>query len=145
MKVDSDLGSAVKEIYGIELPDNLEEACEAARMKYGFEAVDAVEEDFERQLEERNAELVRLFAPENVISLDCSRLSIQFPPNGMIQMDDGSMIIYGGEAYCNWGYVEGHPLKVTADWKHVELPRLDTLSVRGDTTVTSGWTMVRNR
>ena len=145
MKVDSDLGAAVKEIYGVELPDNLEEACEAARMKYGFEAVDAVEEEFERQLEERNAELARLFAPENVISLDCPSLAIQFPPNGMIQMDDGSMIIYGGEAYCDWGYVEGRPLKVTADWRHVELPRLDTLSVRGDTTYTSGWTMVRKK
>ena len=143
MKAGSDLGSTVMDIYGIELPDDLDKACETAKLKYGFEAIDAVEEEFERQLEERNAELSRLFDPDNVISLDCSNLSIQFPPNGMIMMEDGSMIIYHGKAFCDWGYVEGHPLKVTSDWRRVELPRLDTLSVKGDTTVTAGWTLIR--
>lgn len=142
---DSDLGAVVKEIYGIELPDDEEEAVETAKSKYGFESIDAVEEIFQQKLEERDEELRRLFAPDNVISLESHGLSIQFPPNGMIQMEDGSMVIYDGEAYCDWGYVKGHPLKVKGDWRQIELPRLDTLSVRGDTVVTSGWTLVRKK
>ena len=141
----SDLGSFVQEIYGIELPEDLEQAVGTAKAKYGFESIDAVEESFKRKLEERNEELRRLFAPDNVISLGCANLSIQFPPDGMIQMEDGSMVIYGGEAYCDWGYVKGYPLRITSDWRHLELPRLDTLSVQGDTIITSGWTLIKGK
>lgn len=63
----------------------------------------------------------------------------------MIKMEDGSMVIYGRKAYCDWGTVEGHPLKMKGDWRSIELPRLDTLSVRGDTIVTSGWTLIRKK
>lgn len=82
-------------------------------------------------------------ALDNVITLECSNLSIQFSPDGMIKMDDGSMVIYGGTAFCDWGSVEGHPLKVTADWRRIELPCLDTLSFKGDTIITSGWTLIK--
>ena len=82
-------------------------------------------------------EIRKMFAPGNVIVLESPKLSIQFPPNGMIQLEDGSMIIYDGEAYSDWGYVKGHPLKVTGDWRHVELPLLDTLSTRKTTRVYS--------
>ena len=143
MTAASDLGSFVRDIYGIELPENLEKACETARLEYDFASIDDVEEAFDRLREERDAEIRRLFATDNVISLPCASLSIQFPPDGMIQMEDGSMVIYGGEAYCDWGYAVGHPLKVAGDWRHIELPRLDTLSVQGDTVITSGWTLVK--
>ena len=145
MKGDSDLGSIVMRIYGIELPEDLEDAVEKAKVKYGFDAIDEVEEYFQLKKEERDEEIRKMFAPGNVIVLESPKLSIQFPPNGMIQLEDGSMIIYDGEAYSDWGYVKGHPLKVTGDWRHVELPLSDTLSVRGDTVITSGWTMIRKK
>ena len=111
---------------------------ETAKAKYDFESIDAAEEAFQRKLEERNETLRKLFAPDNVITLECPNLSIQFSPDGMIKMDDGSMFIYGCTAFCDWGSVEGHPLKVTADWHSIELPRLDTLSFNNDTITTSG-------
>ena len=132
-------------IYGIDLPEDLEDAVGKAKVKYGFDAIDEVEESFQLKKEERDEEIRRMFAPGNVIVLDSPNLSIQFPPNGMIQLEDGSMIIYDGEAYSDWGYVKGHPLKVTGDWRQVELPLSDTLSVRGDTVITSGWTMIRKK
>lgn len=145
MKADSDLGSVVMKSYGIELPEDLETAVETAKVKYGFDEIDEVEQSFQTKKEERDEEIRRMFAPGNVIVLDSPNLSIQFPPNGMIQQEDGSMVIYDGEVYCDWGYVKGHPLKVTGDWRHVELPRLDTLSVRGDTVITSGWTLIKKQ
>ena len=143
MNSGSDLGSSAMEIYGITLPENLEETVETAKAKYDFESIDAAEEAFQRKLEERNETLRKLFAPDNVITLECPNLSIQFSPDGMIKMDDGSMVIYGCTAFCDWGSVEGHPLKVTADWRRIELPRLDTLSFNNDTITTSGWTLIK--
>ena len=143
IKADSDLGSLAMAIYGIELPNDLEAAVESAKAKYDFESIDAFEESLQRKLEERNETLLKLFAPDNVITLESPNLSIQFSPNDMIKMDDGSMVIYGGTAFCDWGSVEGHPLKVTGDWRRIELPRLDTLSVKGDTITTTGWTLIR--
>ena len=131
--------------YGIVLPEDLESAVESAKARYDFESIDAVEEAFQRKLEERNETIRKLFAPDNVISLECPNLSIQFAPDSMIKMEDGSMVIYGCKAYCDWGTVEGHPLKMKGDWRSIELPRLDTLSVRGDTIVTSGWTLIRKK
>ena len=138
-----DLGSSAMEIYGITLPENLEEAVETAKAKYDFESIDAAEEAFQRKLKERNQTLRKLFAHDNVITLECPNLSIQFSPDSMIKMDDGSMVIYGCTAFCDWGSVEGHPLKVTSDWRRIELPRLDTLSFNNDTIITSGWTLFR--
>ena len=143
MNSGSDLGSSAMEIYGITLPENLEEAAETAKAKYDFESIDAAEEAFQRKLEERNETLRKLFAPDNVITLECPNLSIQFSPDSMIKMDDGSMVIYGCTAFCDWGSVEGHPLKVTSDWRRIELPRLDTLSFNNDTITTSGWTLIK--
>ncbi|MBR6971998.1 MAG: hypothetical protein IKH89_04515 [Bacteroidales bacterium] len=143
MNSGSDLGSSAMEIYGITLPENLEETVETAKAKYDFESIDAAEEAFQRKLEERNETLRKLFAPDNVITLECPNLSIQFSPDSMIKMDDGSMVIYGCTAFCDWGSVEGHPLKVTADWRRIELPRLDTLSFNNDTITTSGWTLIK--
>ena len=145
MNSGSDLGSSAMEIYGITLPENLEEAAETAKAKYDFESIDAAEEAFQRKLEERNETLRKLFAPDNVITLECPNLSIQFSPDSMIKMDDGSMVIYGCTAFCDWGSVEGHPLKVTSDWRRIELPRLDTLSFNNDTITTSGWTLIKKR
>lgn len=139
----SDLGSSAMEIYGITLPENLEETVETAKAKYDFESIDAAEEAFQRKLEERNQTLRKLFAPDNIITLECPNLSIQFSPDSMIKMDDGSMVIYGCTAFCDWGSVEGHPLKVTSDWRSIELPRLDTLSFNNDTITTSGWTLIK--
>lgn len=138
-----DLGSSAMAIYGITLPENLEETVETAKAKYDFESIDAAEEAFQRKLEERNQTLRKLFAPDNVITLECPNLSIQFSPDSMIKMDDGSMVIYGCTAFCDWGSVEGHPLKVTSDWRRIELPRLDTLSFNNDTITTSGWTLIK--
>lgn len=143
IKAESDLGSCVQKIYEIELPNDLEAAVQKAKEMYDFDSIDAVEESFQRKLEERNAKILKLFAPKNVIRLESSKLSIQFPPDSMVQMEDGSMVIFGGEAFCEWGYVKGHPLKITGDWHHIELPRLDTLSIKGDTIVTSGWTLIK--
>ena len=143
MNSGSDLGSSAMEVYEITLPENLEEAAETAKAKYDFENIDAAEEAFQRKLEERNETLRKLFAPDNVITLECPNLSIQFSPDGMIKMDDGSMFIYGCTAFCDWGSVEGHPLKVTSDWRRIELPRLDTLSFNNDTITTSGWTLIK--
>lgn len=143
MNSGSDLGSSAMAIYGITLPENLEETVETAKAKYDFESIDAAEEAFQRKLEERNETLRKLFAPDNVITLECPNLSIQFSPDSMIKMDDGSMVIYGCTAFCDWGSVEGHPLKVTSDWRRIELPRLDTLSFNNDTITTSGWTLIK--
>ena len=143
MNSGSDLGSSAMAIYGITLPENLEEAVESAKARYDFESIDAAEEAFQRKLEERNETLRKLFAHDNIITLECPNLSIQFSPDGMIKMDDGSMVIYGGTAFCDWGSVEGHPLKVTSDWRRIELPRLDTLSFNNDTITTSGWTLIK--
>ena len=143
MNSGSDLGSSAMAIYGITLPENLEETVETAKAKYDFESIDAAEEAFQRKLEERNQTLRKLFAPDNVITLECPNLSIQFSPDSMIKMDDGSMVIYGCTAFCDWGSVEGHPLKVTSDWRSIELPRLDTLSFNNDTITTSGWTLIK--
>ena len=145
MNAGSDLGYSAMAIYGIVLPEDLESAVESAKARYDFESIDAVEEAFQRKLEERNETIRKLFAPDNVISLECPNLSIQFAPDSMIKMEDGSMVIYGCKAYCDWGTVEGHPLKMKGDWRSIELPRLDTLSVRGDTIVTSGWTLIRKK
>ena len=143
MNSGSDLGSSAMAIYGITLPENLEETVETAKAKYDFESIDAAEEAFQRKLEERNQTLRKLFAPDNIITLECPNLSIQFSPDSMIKMDDGSMVIYGCTAFCDWGSVEGHPLKVTSDWRSIELPRLDTLSFNNDTITTSGWTLIK--
>lgn len=143
MNSGSDLGSSAMAIYGITLPENLEETVETAKAKYDFESIDAAEEAFQRKLEERNQTLRKLFALDNVITLECPNLSIQFSPDSMIKMDDGSMVIYGCTAFCDWGSVEGHPLKVTSDWRRIELPRLDTLSFNNDTITTSGWTLIK--
>lgn len=143
MNSGSDLGSSAMAIYGITLPENLEETVETAKAKYDFESIDAAEEAFQRKLEERNQTLRKLFAPDNVITLECPNLSIQFSPDSMIKMDDGSMVIYGCTAFCDWGSVEGHPLKVTSDWRRIELPRLDTLSFNEDSIITSGWTLIK--
>ena len=145
IKAESDLGSCVQKIYEIELPNDLEAAVQKAKEMYDFDSIDAVEESFQRKLEERNAKILKLFAPKNVIRLESSKLSIQFPPDSMVQMEDGGMVIFGGEAFCEWGYVKGHPLKITGDWHHIELPRLDTLSIKGDTIVTSGWTLIKKK
>ena len=141
----SNLGSSAMTIYGIDLPNDLEAAVESAKARYDFDSIDAFEESLQRKLEERNETLLKLFAPDNVITLESPNLSIQFSPNDMIKMDDGSMVIYGGTAFCDWGSVEGHPLKVTGDWRRIELPRQDTLSVKGDTVVTTGWTLIRKK
>lgn len=143
MNAGSDLGSSAMSIYGINLPEDLERAVQSAKAKYDFESIDAVEDAFLRKMEERNETLRKLFASDNVISLECPNLSIQFSPDSMIKMEDGSMVIYGCKAYCDWGTVEGHPLKVKGDWRNIELPRLDTLSVKGDTIITSGWTLTQ--
>ena len=143
MNSGSDLGSSAMEIYGITLPENLEETVETAKAKYDFESIDAAEEAFQRKLEERNQTLRKLFAHDNIITLECPNLTIQFSPDSMIKMDDGSMVIYGCTAFCDWGSVEGHPLKVTNDWRRIELPRLDTLSFNNDTITTSGWTLIK--
>jgi hypothetical protein len=143
MNSGSDLGSSAMEIYGITLPENLEEAVETAKAKYDFESIDAAEESFQRKLEERNQTLRKLFAHDNIITLECPNLSIQFSPDSMIKMDDGSMVIYGCTAFCDWGSVKGHPLKVTNDWRSIELPRLDTLSFKEDSIITSGWTLIK--
>ena len=145
MNAGSDLGSSAMAIYRINLPENLERAVEAAKAKYDIESIDAVEDAFQRKMEERNETLRKLFAPDNVISLECPNLSIQFSPDSMIKMEDGSMVIYGCKAYCDWGTVEGHPLKVKGDWRTLELPRLDTLFVKGDTIITSGWTLAQTQ
>ena len=145
MNAVSDLGSSAMAIYGINLPEDLECAVEAAKVKYDIESIDAVEDAFQRKMEERNETLRKLFAPDNVISLDCPNLSIQFSPDSMIKMEDGSMVIYGCKAYCDWGTVEGHPLKVKGDWRSIELPQMDTLSVKGDTIITSGWTLTQTQ
>ena len=145
IKADSDLGSSAMTIYGIDLPSDLETAAESAKAKYDFESIDAFEESLQRKLEERNETLLKLFAPDNVITLESPKLSIQFSPDNMIKMDDGSMVIYGCTAYCDWGSVEGNPLKVTGDWRKIELPCQDTLSVNGDTIITTGWTLIRKK
>ena len=145
INAESDLGSCVQKIYEIELPKDLEEAVQKAKARYDFDSIDVTEESFQRKLEERNTKILKLFAPDNVIKLESSNLSIQFAPDSMVQMEDGGMVIFGGEAFCEWGYVKGHPLKITADWHHVELPRLDTLTVQGDTIVTSGWTLIKKK
>ena len=144
IKADSDLGSSAMTIYGIDLPNDLDAAVESAKAMYDFDSIDAVEESLQLKLKERNETLLKLFAPDNVITLESPNLSIQFSPDNMIKMEDGSMVIYDGTAFCDWGSVEGHPLKVTGDWRRIELPRLDTLSVKGDTIITTGWTLIRN-
>lgn len=139
----SDLGTILSGAYDIVLPENLFESYEVSKLKYGFSDIDELEDAYEREKSAREEELRRLFSEDNVIVVECKNLSIQFPPNGMVQQEDGSMLIYGGEAYFDSGYVTGNPFKLSKDWTHIELPKLDTLSVKGDTTVTSGWTIVR--
>ena len=139
----SDLGALLSSAYDIVFPEDLSAAYEVAKLKYSFTVIDDLEDAYEREQSAREEELRRLFSEDNVIVIECKNLSIQFPPNGMVQQEDGSMLIYGGEAYYDSGYVTGNPFKLSGDWAHIELPKLDTLSVKGDTTVTSGWTVIR--
>lgn len=138
-----DLGALLSTAYNIDIPDDLSDAYEMSRLKYGFSDIDEQEEAYEREQAAKEDVLRRLFSKDNVIVIDCKNLSIQFPPNGMVQQEDGSMLIYGGKAYFDSGYVTGNPFKLSGDWKQIELPKLDTLSVKGDTIITSGWTLVR--
>jgi len=133
----SDIGAILSSAYHIVFPENLFEAYEAAKLKYYFTVIDDLEDAYEREQSAREEELRRLFSEDNVIVIECKYLSIQFAPNGLVQQEDGSRLIYGGEAYYDSGYVTGNPFKLSRDWAHIELPKLDTLSVKGDTTITS--------
>lgn len=132
VKADTDLGKLVKEYFGLSLSDNLERDCNIAKAKYGIEAIEIVEDEFEHRREARDEEIQRLFASENVSILECTNLSIQFSPNGMIQMEDGSFIIYDANAYWEGGKSEGRTIKVWADWRHIEIPKSDPSSSNGD-------------
>jgi len=139
----SDLGVLLSSAYSIDIPENLFEACETVKLKYNYYAIDDQEEAYEQEQSAKEELLRKMFSEDNVIAIESKNLSIQFPPNGMVQQEDGSMLIYGGEAYFDSGYITGNPFKISRDWTYIELPKLDTISVKGDTTVTSGWTMVR--
>lgn len=123
VKVDTDLGKLVEEHFGLSLSDNLERDCDIAKAKYGFESIEDVEDGFERRREARDEEIRKLFAPDNVVIIECTNLSIQFPPDGMIQMEDGSFVAYDAKAYWDGGNIEGRPFKVWADWRHIEIPK----------------------